>query len=61
MKVRAIRRRNYPKVNGGKQFGNRCKSYAQGCPVCEAHRFKDTTGRFPYDYDELAPYLRGEK
>ena len=39
-------------------IGNRCKDYAEGCAICEAHRFKDLHGRFPYSYDELENALK---
>jgi hypothetical protein len=48
MKVRTkLKLRAYRKTGGPINIGNRCKSYEQGCVVCEAYRFYDERGRFP--------------
>ena len=48
MKVRTrLKLRAYRKTGGPINIGNRCKSYEQGCVVCEAYRFYDECGRFP--------------
>lgn len=53
MKVsKRLKRRAYRKTGGPPNIGNRCKSYEQGCIVCEAYLFYDTHQRFP-TWDEL--------
>jgi hypothetical protein len=48
MKVsKRAKRRAYRKTGGPPSIGNNCKSYEQGCVVCEAYRFLDTYKRFP--------------
>ena len=66
MKLRDIRRRAkttlYSIGDGGLVFsrdykGKRCRTYDQGCPLCDHWRFYDEHGRYPYDWDELHQYM----
>jgi hypothetical protein len=43
---RRLKRKAYRKTGGPPSIGNRCKSYEQGCIVCEAYRFYDMHGKF---------------
>lgn len=51
MKVRDIRRRQYPK-RGYHTVMYRCKTDAPGCPNCDAWHTYDRLGRFPHSFDE---------
>ncbi len=65
MKLRDIRRRAqtpYIAFGGGLVLlrdykGKRCRTYDQGCPLCDQWRFYDEHGRFVYGWDELSRYM----
>jgi hypothetical protein len=67
MKVRVIRQRaksRYVVYEGFKflrdALAMRCRTYSQGCPICEGWRFRDEQGRFAYNWDELRNYMENE-
>lgn len=56
MNIRRLKRIKYNDRSEGFLRGfraKRCRSYCEGCPVCEYWRFFDIKGRFPALFEEL--------
>lgn len=67
MRIRQIRQRAKTKYVSEEGFAllrgcfaKRCRTYAQGCPICEGWRFRDEHGRFAYNWNELRNYMENE-